>query len=118
MHGMLYGKGSSILYCVIRGRQRAVASIDAFALLSVHASIPNYQESEMKSSSTTRRQSPATATVSPDTNSDDRDYSKPAIQYHDVTAAAYRIRKGVKETPLEVCLVVNIVAIMLVSCVL
>ena len=33
---------------------------------------------------------------------DDRDYSIPAIQYHDVTAAAYRIRKGVKETPLEV----------------
>ena len=58
----------------------------------------------MKSSSTTRRHSPASnATVSPpaaDTTSED--YSKPAIQYHDVTAAAYRIRKGVKETPLEV----------------
>lgn len=27
--------------------------------------------------------------------------TSPAIQYHDVTAAAYRIRKGVKETPLE-----------------
>lgn len=26
-----------------------------------------------------------------------------AVQYHDVTAAAYRIRRGVKETPLEVC---------------
>ena len=25
------------------------------------------------------------------------------VQYHDVTAAAYRIRRGVKETPLEVC---------------
>ena len=24
------------------------------------------------------------------------------LQYHEVTAAAYRIRKGVKETPLEV----------------
>ena len=59
----------------------------------------------MKSSSSTRRQSPASATVSPDLDSDDRDYSKPAIQYHDVTAAAYRIRKGVKETPLEVSLV-------------
>lgn len=35
-------------------------------------------------------------------DSEDCDYSKPAIQYHDVTAAAYRIRKGVKETPLEV----------------
>ena len=62
---------------------------------------------EMKSSSVTRRQSPGSATgsrpVAPETNSDDGDYSKPAIQYHDVTAAAYRIRKGVKETPLEVC---------------
>ena len=28
--------------------------------------------------------------------------SMEVIQYHDVTAAAYRIRKGVKETPLEV----------------
>lgn len=27
-----------------------------------------------------------------------------AIQYHDVTAAAYRIRNGVKETPLKVSL--------------
>lgn len=25
------------------------------------------------------------------------------VQYHDVTAAAYRIRRGVKETSLEVC---------------
>lgn len=25
------------------------------------------------------------------------------IQFRDVTAAAYRIKKGVKETPLEVC---------------
>ena len=38
----------------------------------------------------------------PRMDSEDCDYSKPAIQYHDVTAAAYRIRKGVKETPLEV----------------
>ena len=52
------------------------------------------KEQEMKSSSPTRRQAAA--------DSDDRDYSKAAIQYHDVTAAAYRIRKGVKETPLEV----------------
>ena len=28
--------------------------------------------------------------------------TKPAIEFHDITAAAYRIRKGVKETPLEV----------------
>ena len=27
---------------------------------------------------------------------------KPVIQYHDVTAAAYRIRGGVRVTPLEV----------------
>eukprot|EP00731_Ephydatia_muelleri_P018002 Em0011g42a len=27
--------------------------------------------------------------------------TKPAIQFHDITAAAYRIKKGVKETPLE-----------------
>ena len=56
------------------------------------------KEQEMKSSSPTRRQAPVSAAA----DSDDRDYSKAAIQYHDVTAAAYRIRKGVKETPLEV----------------
>ena len=32
------------------------------------------------------------------------------VQYHDVTAAAYRIRRGVKETPLEVCaLIVSLI---------
>ena len=53
-------------------------------------------ESEAKSIPPTQRQ---TASVDSD---DGENYNKPAIQYHDVTAAAYRIRKGVKETPLEV----------------
>ena len=45
-------------------------------------------------------------TQQPAMDGDNRDYSIPAIQYHDVTAAAYRIRKGVKETPLEVSSIV------------
>ena len=36
------------------------------------------------------------------------------VQYHDVTAAAYRIRRGVKETPLEVCAL--IILLMYPSC--
>ena len=60
----------------------------------------------MESHSKTRSKEPA-ASKSPSTtrqrmDSEDGDFSQPAILYHDVTAAAYRIRKGVKETPLEV----------------
>ena len=56
-------------------------------------------DSTIKSSSVARRQASSATDFD-----DSHDYSKPAIQYHDVTAAAYRIRKGVKETPLEVSL--------------
>jgi hypothetical protein len=77
------------------------------------AIITQSNNKEMKSSAI-RRHSPSSAAVSPpaaDTTSND--YSKPTIQYHDVTAAAYRIRKGVKETPLEVHTCMSVVCILL-----
>lgn len=57
-------------------------------------------ESEASSSKAKPRQSPTDTDSTPATSPTGDKES--ILQYHEVTAAAYRIRKGVKETPLEV----------------